>query len=41
VLAGNKQGQRFYERWAARRIGERLAFRLDKEPIIDVLYRIG
>lgn len=38
VLAGNKAGQAFYERRGARRIGERVAFRLDKEPIIDVLY---
>jgi ribosomal protein S18 acetylase RimI-like enzyme len=39
VLAGNKRGQRFYERQGAQRIGERVAFRLDKEPIIDILYR--
>jgi len=41
VLAGNKMGQAFYERRGARRIGERIAFRLDKEPIIDILYRFG
>jgi diamine N-acetyltransferase len=29
VLAGNKAGQRFYERWGARRVGERVAFCLD------------
>jgi hypothetical protein len=39
VLAGNKQGRRFYERRGARLIGERVAFRLDENPIIDVLYR--
>jgi GNAT superfamily N-acetyltransferase len=38
VLAGNKQGQRFYERRGARRIGERVAFRLGGEAIIDLLY---
>jgi ribosomal protein S18 acetylase RimI-like enzyme len=41
VLAGNKAGQAFYERQGARRIGERVAFRLDKEPIIDILYRFA
>jgi ribosomal protein S18 acetylase RimI-like enzyme len=39
VLAGNKAGQRFYERWGARRIGERVAFCIDDQPIMDVLYR--
>jgi ribosomal protein S18 acetylase RimI-like enzyme len=39
VLAGNEQGRRFYERRGARLIGERVAFRLDEEPIIDILYR--
>jgi GNAT superfamily N-acetyltransferase len=39
MLAGNKKGRRFYERWEAQRIGERVAFRLDEKPIIDVLYR--
>jgi ribosomal protein S18 acetylase RimI-like enzyme len=39
VLAGNRAGQAFYEQRGARRIGERVAFRLDKEPIIDILYR--
>jgi ribosomal protein S18 acetylase RimI-like enzyme len=39
VLAGNKAGQAFYERRGAWRIGERVAFRLDKKPILDVLYR--
>jgi ribosomal protein S18 acetylase RimI-like enzyme len=39
VLAGNKAGQAFYERRGARRIGERVAFRLNKEPIFDILYR--
>jgi diamine N-acetyltransferase len=39
VLAGNNAGQRFYERWGARRIGQRVAFRLDDQPIIDILYR--
>jgi ribosomal protein S18 acetylase RimI-like enzyme len=38
VLAGNEQGQRFYEQRGGRRIGERVAFRLDEEPIIDFLY---
>jgi ribosomal protein S18 acetylase RimI-like enzyme len=41
VLAGNKAGQAFYERRGARRIGERVAFRLDKEPVIDILYRFA
>jgi hypothetical protein len=41
VLAGNKAGQRFYERWGARRIGERVAFCLDDQPIMDILYRFG
>jgi ribosomal protein S18 acetylase RimI-like enzyme len=39
VLAGNKAGRRFYERWGARRIGERVAFCLDDQPIMDILYR--
>jgi ribosomal protein S18 acetylase RimI-like enzyme len=39
VLAGNKAGQAFYERRGAWRIGERVAFRLEKKPILDVLYR--
>ncbi len=39
VLAGNKAGQAFYERRGARRIGERVAFQLDDEPIVDILYR--
>jgi ribosomal protein S18 acetylase RimI-like enzyme len=39
VLAGNKDGQRFYERRGARRIGERVAFRIDDESIMDILYR--
>jgi ribosomal protein S18 acetylase RimI-like enzyme len=39
VLAGNKAGQAFYERRGAWRIGERVAFQLDKKPILDVLYR--
>jgi GNAT superfamily N-acetyltransferase len=39
VLAGNKAGQAFYERRGARRIGEPVAFRLGREPIIDILYR--
>jgi ribosomal protein S18 acetylase RimI-like enzyme len=41
VLAGNKDGQRFYERRGARRTGERVAFRIDDEPIMDILYRFG
>jgi len=41
VLAGNKAGQAFYERRGAQRIGERVAFRLDEEPIADFLYRFG
>jgi len=41
VLAGNKAGQRFYERWGARRIGERVAFCLDNQPIMDILYRFA
>jgi ribosomal protein S18 acetylase RimI-like enzyme len=39
VLAGNKAAQAFYERRGAWRIGERVAFRLDKKPILDILYR--
>jgi ribosomal protein S18 acetylase RimI-like enzyme len=39
VLAENQRGRRFYERRGARRIGERVAFRLDDEPIVDILYR--
>jgi GNAT superfamily N-acetyltransferase len=39
VLAGNKWGQRFYEQRGAQRIGERMAFRLDEEPIMDIVYR--
>lgn len=41
VLAGNKAGQRFYERWGACQIGERIAFRIDDQPIMDILYRFG
>jgi ribosomal protein S18 acetylase RimI-like enzyme len=41
VLAGNTAGQRFYQRCGARRIGERLAFRLGDTPIMDFLYRFG
>jgi ribosomal protein S18 acetylase RimI-like enzyme len=39
VLAGNKAGQDFYKRRGARRIGERVAFRLNDQPILDILYR--
>jgi hypothetical protein len=39
VLADNKAGQAFYERRGALRIGESVAFRLDKKPVLDVLYR--
>jgi ribosomal protein S18 acetylase RimI-like enzyme len=41
VLAGNEAGQRFYERRGAERIGERVAFYLDDQPIMDILYRFG
>jgi ribosomal protein S18 acetylase RimI-like enzyme len=41
VLVGNEAGQRFYERWGAERIGERVAFCLDDEPILDIMYRFG
>jgi len=37
VLAGNKAGQAFYERRGARRIGERVAFQLGTNSIVDVL----
>jgi ribosomal protein S18 acetylase RimI-like enzyme len=39
VLADHKDGQRFYERRGARRIGERVSFRIDDKPIMDILYR--
>jgi hypothetical protein len=39
VLEGNRRGQRFYEQRGAQRIGERISFRLDEQPIIDILYR--
>ena len=38
VLAGNTRGQRFYEGRGARRIGERVAFRLNEEAIVEVMY---
>jgi ribosomal protein S18 acetylase RimI-like enzyme len=41
VLADNKHGKRFYERRGAQRIGERVAFRIDDKPIMDILYRFG
>lgn len=41
VLAGNKRGQRFYERHGAYPIGHRVAFWLDREPVFDILYRFG
>jgi ribosomal protein S18 acetylase RimI-like enzyme len=41
VLAGNKAGQRFYEQRGARRIGARVAFCLDDQPIMDILYRFA
>jgi ribosomal protein S18 acetylase RimI-like enzyme len=41
VLAGNKAGQRFYERRGARRLGEGIAFCLDDQPIMEILYRFG
>ena len=41
VLAGYEAGQRFYERRGAERIGERVAFYLDDQPIMDILYRFG
>jgi GNAT superfamily N-acetyltransferase len=41
VLAGNKAGQRFYERWGARRIGARVVFCIDDQPIMDILYRFA
>jgi len=39
VLAGNKAGRRFFERRGARPVGERVAFRLDDQSIMEVLYR--
>jgi GNAT superfamily N-acetyltransferase len=39
VLVGNERGRRFYERWGARRIGERIVFWLDEEPVVDIQYR--
>ena len=41
VLAGNKAGQRFYERWGARRIGARVVFCINDQPIMDILYRFA
>jgi ribosomal protein S18 acetylase RimI-like enzyme len=41
LLAGNKRGQRFYERLGARLIGSRIAFRWEDEPITELLYRFG
>jgi hypothetical protein len=39
VLAGNKAGMRFYERRGARRTSERVSYRIDDEPVVDILYR--
>ncbi|SEC94759.1 Ribosomal protein S18 acetylase RimI [Rhizobiales bacterium GAS191] len=39
VLEGNERGQRFYERLGARPIGERIAFRWEDRPILELLYR--
>jgi GNAT superfamily N-acetyltransferase len=39
VLAGNKRGRRFYEQHGAHAVGERIAFQLDQQPIIDLLFR--
>jgi GNAT superfamily N-acetyltransferase len=39
VLADSQDGKRFYERRGARQIGERLSFRLDQKPIMEILYR--
>ena len=41
VLAGNKAGQRFYERWGARRIGARVVFCINDQPIMDILHRFA
>ena len=41
MLAGYKDGKRFYERRGARRIGKRVAFRIDDDPIMEILYRFG
>jgi ribosomal protein S18 acetylase RimI-like enzyme len=41
VLEGNKAGQRFYQRQGARRIGERVCFCLDDQPIMEILYLFG
>ena len=41
VLAGNKAGQRFYERWGARRIGAQVVFCINDQPIMDILYRFA
>jgi ribosomal protein S18 acetylase RimI-like enzyme len=39
VPAGNKAGQRFYEGWGAQRMGERVAFCLHGQPIMEIQYR--
>ena len=38
VLAGNKRGKRFCERLGARRLAERVAFRVNEEAIVEVMY---
>jgi GNAT superfamily N-acetyltransferase len=39
VLAGNERGRRFYVQRGAHAMGERVAFQLDEQPIIDLLFR--
>ncbi|MBV8736637.1 MAG: GNAT family N-acetyltransferase [Alphaproteobacteria bacterium] len=39
VLVGNRLGVRFYEHRGAQRVGERIVFQLDNEPIMEVMYR--
>jgi GNAT superfamily N-acetyltransferase len=41
VLAGNTRGNRFYQQRGARRLSERIAFRVGAEPIVEIMYRLG
>jgi hypothetical protein len=38
-LAGNERGHRFYERYGAYRIADRVAFQWEGNSIVELLYR--
>jgi GNAT superfamily N-acetyltransferase len=41
VLVGNNRGNQFYAQRGARRVGERIAFRVDEKSVVENLSRLG